>query len=273
MPNDPAAWDSRRYLRFEEERTRPCRDLVGQIALDAPGSILDVGCGPGTSTAVLAERWPKARLEGVDRSDEMLAKARSSPVRATWALADVEQWTPGAPVDLVFSNAALQWLPDHARAVPRLWSWVAPRGALAFQVPVRDPHPPPWLAAITAVGGRSPWQQVAAPSPTESNVLAPEAYYDLIAPTAARVDLWDTEYDHVLEGPAAIVEWTRATMLRPWLAALASDAERSAYLADVLAELERRVSRRADGRVVFPFRRRFVVAYRGDAGTAPRQAL
>lgn len=273
MPDDSPRWDALRYLHFEEERTQPCRDLVRRIALERPGSIVDLGCGPGNSTAVLAARWPDARLEGVDRSEEMLATARRSGLRATWIAGDVRTWRPEARVDLVFSNAALQWLPDHPRTLPRIWSWVGAGGALAFQVPARDPPAPPWLEAIEAVRARPPWAGVAAPAATESSVLSREAYYDLLAPAASRIDLWDTTYGHVLEGPAAIVEWTRTTMLRPWLAALPSDEARTTYLAELTTELERRVPRRRDGRVVFPFLRRFVVAYRAAGGAVPRQAL
>jgi len=273
VPDDPTRWDARRYLHFEEERTQPCRDLVRRIALERPGTVVDLGCGPGNSTAVVAGRWPEARLEGVDVSEEMLTTARRSAVRATWTAADLRTWRPAGPVDLVFSNAALQWLPDHARAIPRVWAWVAPGGALAFQVPARDPHPPAWLEGMLAVRARSPWAAVAAPAPDDSSVLSLEEYYDLLAPSASRVELWDTEYGHVLDGPAAIVEWTRSTLLRPWLAALPSDRDRSSYLAELTAELERRVPRRRDGRVVFPFLRRFVIAYRDGATATPRQPL
>lgn len=262
MSRSAAPWDSRQYLRFEAERTRPCRDLVACIDLDSPHRIVDLGCGPGNSTAVLAARWPDSPLLGVDSSPDMLERARATSVRADWILADLHDWTPDGRFDLVFSNAALHWLPDHRTVIPRCFAWVSPGGALAFQVPARPVPPPPWVRALDTVRKRAPWAGVTGDLAPESNVLPLEQYYDLLSPEARRLDLWDTEYHHILDGPEEIVEWTRSTALRPWLARLPDDDARARFLEDLTAEVAGQYPRRPDGRVVFPFLRRFVVAYR-----------
>lgn len=255
------AWDARQYLRFEAERTQPCRDLVARIGLAAPRRIADLGCGPGNSAAVLRSRWPAAEITGVDSSSEMLAKARATDPSVRWEEADLERWTPRAPFDLLFSNAALQWLPDHPGLVSRWLPHVAPRGALAFQVPARPTPPAPWSMAIEEALAGVPGGSAAATDVAAENVLSLAQYYDLLAPSAERVDLWDTEYHHVLEGPADIVEWVRGTALRPVLARLPDDAARTRFLERYGAAIARRYPRRKGGRVIFPFLRRFVVAY------------
>lgn len=262
MPAAAPRWDSAQYLRFEAERTLPCRDLVRRIDLDAPARLLDLGCGPGTSTAVLLEQWPSARAIGVDSSEEMLARARSSGPRAEWVLADLRTWDPEAKLDLVFSNAVLQWVDDHPARIPRLWSWVGPGGALAFQVPARGEPPAAWVEALDELRRRPAWRSDAADDEARSNVLPLARYYDLLRPDARRVDLWDTEYDHVLDGPEAIVEWLRGTALRRWLERLDRPGDRDRFLAELTEEIRARYPRRSDGSVLFPFLRRFVVAYR-----------
>jgi trans-aconitate 2-methyltransferase len=255
-------WDSGQYLRFEAERTRPCVDLVRRIELEAPARIVDLGCGPGTSTAVLRRRWPASELIGVDRSPEMLSVARGSDPSVRWVESDIGSWDPGGRVDLVFSNAALHWVPDHRRAIPRLWGWVVPGGALAFQVPVESDPPAPRHEALDALAARPRWRSYRRGDSERADVLSPTEYYELLSRGARSVDLWDTEYQHVLAGPEAIVEWVKGAGLRPWLEALPDDAERQAFLSEYRAEVERRYPRAPDGRVLFPFRRRFVVAYR-----------
>ncbi len=262
-PGTPAPrWDAERYLRFEAERTLPCRDLARRIDLAGPKRVVDLGCGPGNSTAVLAARWPGAHLTGVDSSEEMLAKARASDVRAEWITADVSRWTPDSSFDLVFSNAVLHWLPDHRALLPRLAGWAAPGGALAFQVPARTHPPPPWMRALARMAAAEPWRSVAPADASESNVLSLAEYYDVLCDVARRVDLWDTEYDHVLEGPEAVVEWIRGTALRPWLARLPDPDVQARFLAELSREIAREYPRRRDGNLVFPFLRRFVIAYR-----------
>lgn len=253
-------WDSAQYLKFAGARTLPAVDLAAHIDLPAPRRIIDLGCGPGNSTAVLAARWPTAALTGLDSSPDMIAAARATVPGATWLTGDIATWTPSAPFDLVFSNAALQWVPDHTRVVPSLLGSVAPGGAFAFQVPANLDAPAHRL--MRELAASTAWRAHFRATVREWHVADAATYYDLLAPLAARVELWTTDYLHVLDGPAAIVDWYRGTGLRPWLDALDSENARNDFLANYLAAIIAAYPRRPDGRVLFPFRRLFVIAYR-----------
>jgi trans-aconitate 2-methyltransferase len=255
-----AAWDPAQYLRFERERTQPCRDLVARIELEAPRRIVDLGCGPGNSTAVLRARWPTADLTGVDRSGEMLEVARRSDPRVSWVAGDIGRWTANPPADLLFSNAALHWLPDHAQQFPRLFAQVAPNGAFAVQMPANDGAP--YQRAADRVFASPEWRSCFPPEDRDVALAAPEFYHDLLAPLAHRIDLWDTRYVHVLPDANAVVEWTKGTGLRPALARLPDDAHRERFLAQYGREVARAYPPRPDGQVLFPFLRRFLIAYR-----------
>ncbi len=255
-----AAWDAAQYLRFERERTQPCRDLVSRIELADPRRIVDLGCGPGTSTAVLRARWPAAEVTGVDRSEEMLRVARHSDTAVTWVTGDIGGWAADRPFDLVLSNAALHWVPDHAELFPRLLAQVAPGGALATQMPANDAAP--FQVAADRLRAEIEWRPFFPPGPTLPPLAGPEFYHDLLAPLARRVEQWDTRYVHVLAGPDDIVEWTLGAGLRPWLARLPDDATRERFLGEYRRAIAREYPPRADGRVLFPFLRRFLIAYR-----------
>jgi len=255
-----AAWDPARYLEFERERTQPCRDLVARIEGGPFRRVVDLGCGPGNSTAVLRARWSDAEILGVDRSPEMLAVARRSDPTVRWVEADIGGWSSDAPVDLLFSNAALQWLPDHRTLFPRLLGLVAPGGAFAVQMPANETEP--YQRAFARLSERSDWRAFHEPERHGFDVLPLSDYYDRLAPLARRLDLWDTEYVHVLPGPDAVVAWTTGTGLRPWLAALPDEAHRTRFLEQYAREVANEYPARPDGRVLFPFHRRFLVAYR-----------
>lgn len=253
-------WDSTIYERFTDQRTRPAVDLAARIALDAPARVVDLGCGPGNSTAVLAKRWPHAELTGVDSSTAMLAAARSAHKSIQWVEADISTWTSERPFDVVFSNAALQWVPDHARTFPRLMEQVARGGAMAVQVPANFDAPA--HRAMRHVAQSAAWQDRFATAPREWHVHSAEFYCDVLAPHARELDIWTTEYIHVLADVAQIVEWYRGTGLRPWLDALPEQSDRDQFVADFRAVLAEEFQPRPAGNVLFPFRRLFVVAYR-----------
>lgn len=258
----PARWDPLRYLRFETERTLPSRDLAARVEIDAPRQIVDLGCGPGNSTAVLRARWPAADCTGVDLSAEMLEVARRSDPGVRWVQQDLRTWVADGPVDLIFSNAALQWVRDHGTVLPRLLRMLSPGGALAVQMPANTDEP--YQRAVRELRQRPPWNGF--PDGPAFQVGSSEFYYDLLAPEASRIDLWDTSYVHVLSGAEEIAEWTRGTGLSPWLAELPGEAERNRFLEEYRAKLEIAYPRRPDGRVLFPFHRRFLVAYRRPTG-------
>ncbi len=252
------SWDADQYLRFAGERTRPCLDLAQRVALDQPARVIDLGCGPGNSTEVLARRWPGAEVTGLDSSPEMIAAARLARPDLRWIAADIAGWKAEAPCDLVFSNAALQWVPDHAALFPRMLAQVAPGGALAVQMPANFDAPAHRLMRDLAA---SPSWRASFPNAIrEWAVHEPAFYYDAVAPRAQRVDAWTTEYLHIMTGPEAIAEWYKGTGLRPFLDAL-PEADRPRFLADYTALLAGAYPRRADGKVLFPFLRLFLIAY------------
>jgi trans-aconitate 2-methyltransferase len=252
-------WDSAQYLRFSAERTQPAIDLAARIAIENPRRIVDLGCGPGNSTAVVARRWPTAELLGLDNSAEMIAAAKKNLPHCTWQIGDIGSWSPPNGFDIVFSNAALQWIPDHRHAVPRLLSHVANGGAFAFQVPANFDAAPHRL--IRELGSSPAWRNFFLAPVREWHAEEPSFYYDVLAPLASRVELWTTDYIHVVPGPEAIVEWYRGTGLRPWLDLLPTEENRSRFLADYLTAIANAYPRQKDGRVLFPFRRLFVIAY------------
>jgi trans-aconitate 2-methyltransferase len=256
-----AAWNAARYLRFEDERTRPCRDLAARIEVSGSRRVIDLGCGPGNSTAVLAERWPEADLTGLDSSPEMLSTARTGAPAVRWMAGDIAQWAEedAERFDVVFSNAALQWVPDHAALLPRLLGRVSPGGALGMQIPAYSRQPAQRL--IREMAASAQWRARFTAPPRDWRAETPEFYYDVLAPVVSRLDIWETEYLHVLEGPEAVVEWYRGTGLRPFLSALASEEDRTNFLSEYLEGLKPYYPRRADGRVLLPFRRLFAVAY------------
>lgn len=253
-------WDPKQYLTFADHRARPALDLMAQVALAAPHSIYDLGCGPGTITRLLAERWPDAAVVGVDTSAEMLATAQREAPDATFQRADIAHWSPPAPADLLFSNAALHWLDDHAALLPRLVSHLAPDGVLAIQMPCNQDSPSHRLMDEAAAAG--PWRaKLAAVRPVYRSVETPDSYYRILAPLARQVDIWQTTYLHVLEGENPVVQWTKGTALRPCLDAL-TEPERRAFLDAYAARVAAAYPRQPDGRTLLPFRRLFIVARR-----------
>ncbi len=253
------SWDPERYLKFGDERTRPSVDLVSRIQVEAPKSVVDLGCGPGNSTAVLRRRWPDARVIGVDNSPQMIEAARAEYPGDEWILSGIEEWSPESRFDVVFANAALQWVPDHGRLVERLFGYVAADGALAFQIP--SPTYALVGTLIHEIAGDDAWAPRMSGPLAELTMESPNFYYDHLAPAARSVDLWETEYMHVMESPNAIVDWISSSGLRPFLRALGSDEERDAFVARLRQRVAESYETRSDGRVLFPFRRMFVVAY------------
>ena len=251
-------WDPKQYLKFSDHRLRPALDLMAQIPLTGPGIVYDLGCGPGTITRLLAERWPGAAVTGIDSSADMLAKARREAPKVAFQQADIAHWSPPAPADLVFSNAALHWLDDHASLLPRLAAQLAPGGVLAVQLPCNRDSPSHLLMDEAAADG--PWRpRLAQLRPVYRSVETTDAYYRILAPVMRQVDIWETTYLHVLQGDNPVVEWTKGTALRPYLDAL-EEPERAAFLAAYAARVAAAYPRQPDGRTLLPFRRIFFIA-------------
>jgi trans-aconitate 2-methyltransferase len=250
-----ADWDPALYRRFEDERTRPARELLARVPLAECRLACDLGCGPANSTELIAARFPHAKVVGIDNSPAMLESARQRLPHAAFELADVATWQPQQAPDLVYANATLQWVPDHERLVPRLFSLLAPGGVLAVQMPDNLDEP-----SHRAMRESAAVHGIPGAEGVRTELLGAAGYYDLLAPVAAQVDVWHTIYQHPMASPAAIVEWVSATGLRPFLDALGSDGERKAYLADYERRIDSAYPARADGKRLLAFPRLFFVA-------------
>ena len=252
-------WDPDLYLRFANERTQPTIDLVARLGEIRPGTIIDLGCGPGNSTAILLKRFPEAKIVGLDNSDEMIEQARAALPLIDWIHADVRIWKPDYQFDLIFSNAALQWVPDHARLFPQLMGWLNPAGLLAVQMPLHYDSP---LQQIIQKIARDPSWAHRMDGPLNALTRHPSGFYhDILSGLSTHIDIWQTEYFHQLESPQAIVDWIRGTGLRPFLEALTTEAERQQFEEAVLAGTTAAYPRQKDGRVLFPFKRQFLIAH------------
>jgi trans-aconitate 2-methyltransferase len=254
------SWSPRDYLKFADERGRPARDLLGQVPLSSPRLVFDLGCGPGNSTALLAEAYPEAELVGVDHSKEMLSEARRALPSRVFVQADLARWLPEKTPDLLFSNAAFHWVPDHLEVMRRLAGGLEGGGVLAVQMPDNLEEPSHLLMRDAAASG--PWsRKLAGADRARAIVRSPRAYYDALRPLCSRIEAWRTTYYHWLEGPGAIVEFLRSTGLRPYLAPL-DEGERQRFLAAYTERIAEAYPAGADGKSMFPFPRLFLVAVR-----------
>ncbi len=252
-----SAWDPALYLQFGGQRLRPALDLIARIPVDAPRRVYDLGCGPGTVSKILRQRWPGASITGVDASPAMLDRARSSVPELQWELADLQLWQAPAPADVVFSNAALHWLDDHETLLPRLLSSLGQGGALAVQMP-QNFSAPTHTAIGETIRSRS-WGADLAAHFRADPVASASEYYELLAPRASEIDVWETTYLHVLEGEDPVVEWTKGSILGPVLERL-GEQDRRAFLDAYRRRIQEAYPRRPDGKTLLPFKRLFFVA-------------
>jgi trans-aconitate 2-methyltransferase len=252
------SWSPDQYLKFSQPRLRPAIELLNRIALDHPQCIYDLGCGAGNVTAAIIARWPQARITGVDTSAEMLAKAAKALPQVQWQRQSLDQWRAAEPADLIYSNAALHWLPDHARLFPAVLHSLRTGGVLAVQMPRNFAAPSHTL--ITAVAGETAWREQLEPLLRAPPIATqePSFYYDVLAPLAADLDIWECEYLQVLSGDDPVKEWTKGTALIPYLERLSAD-EAQAFEQEYARRLRAAYPRRPDGVTLFPFRRLFIV--------------
>jgi trans-aconitate 2-methyltransferase len=255
-PRLPGDWSPGDYLKFADERTRAARDLLAAVPLADAGKVIDMGCGPGNSTELLLARFPQAQITGLDSSPAMLAEARRRLPRLRFEAAEADSWTPQADVDLVFANAIYHWVPHHLEQLPRVLAALRPGGVLAVQMP--DNVAEPTHRLMRELAEEAPWAGRLTDAAREP--LAPaRAYYDALAPHAARVDIWRTTYHHVLADADAIAAFVGSTALRPFLAPLA-EAERAAFVAEYRGRIARAYPPLCDGRVLLAYPRLFLVA-------------
>ncbi|MFF2505204.1 trans-aconitate 2-methyltransferase [Streptomyces sp. NPDC058067] len=260
-PASPASptWDPQQYLRHADHRTRPFADLLARVQGD-PARIADLGCGAGNVTALLAERWPKARITGYDNSPQMLEKAAAHATdRLDFAVADAATWTPAEPFDLIVSNALLQWVPGHTDRFPDWLAGLTPGGTFAFQVPGNFDAPSHVLMRELAESAR--WRDRLGGVLRHGDLVhTPAVYLERLAGLGCQVDAWETTYLHVLSGEDPVLDWVKGTALRPVLTALAGDqAGRDEFLTEYAGLLREAYPATGYG-TVLPFRRVFVVA-------------
>lgn len=264
-----ARWDPAHYLRFADHRTRPGLELIARIPDADVASIVDLGCGTGHLTAMLAERFPEARVLGVDASEEMIEVARADHPDIDWVVADLSTWAPDVPVDVVYSNATLHWLDDHASLFPRIRSWVAVGGTLAVQMPDN------WRAPTHVVPARvlddGSWPEEARSALMRDRLAAPGDYRRWLQP--AEVDLWRTTYHQTLVGADPVWAWVTGSVVRPVLAALAP-ADRVRFETECRARYREAYPEEPDGTTLLPFSRLFMVAiHRPDHRPPPDDAV
>jgi trans-aconitate 2-methyltransferase len=260
-------WSARLYARFEDERTRPVRDLLAALPNVDARNAIDIGCGPGNSTELLAARFPGAAVRGIDSSSDMIAAARTRLPGLGFDLEDVARWADDgaanaadglASFDVILANAVLQWVPDHARLFPALKAKLAPGGCLAVQMPDNLDEPAHRLMRDIAADG--PWAgKLAASAAARSSIGAADRYYELLRSADCKVDVWRTTYYHPLAGAAAVVEWFKGSGLKPFIEPL-DEHERAEFLARYRTAVARAYPAMMDGSVLLPFPRLFIVA-------------
>ncbi len=249
------SWNAVQYGKFTEQRMRPGLDLLGRIPTTDPEVVVDLGCGTGSLTQVLHERWPQARVVGIDASTEMLSSVPNTP-GITWHQAEIERWQPDEPVDVIYSNAALHWVDDHGRLFPRLLGYIKLSGCLAVQMPDNWDQPshtiperllesPVWPDAARAAFRRHP--------------VAAITDYRRWLGEATSLDLWRTTYVQTLTGVDPVLEWVRGSVLGPVASAM-NEAERSSFEATLAEQYRVAYPPEEDGATLFPFSRLFIVA-------------
>ena len=253
-------WDSQLYLRYERERTQPSIDLASRIDLQSPAAIIDLGCGPGNSTRVLRERWPAAQITGLDSSPAMIEKARQSSDAIAWEIADIQTWYEPNRFDLIFANASLQWIGDHESLTKRLLEAVKLSGVFAFQMPAL--YNQPAGQAIRDVSESPAWKSHWLSDRHVPRTHTPGEYYDWLAPLSKQIQIWETVYFHEMANHEAIVEFYSSTALKPYLEGLPSAELKDQFKASVLEAFRNLFPTQQNGKVLFSFRRIFVIAAR-----------
>ena len=255
------SWSAKQYVAFEDERTRPVRDLLGALPPIDARVVVDLGCGPGNSTEELAAQYPRARAIGIDSSQDMIEAARARLPDIQFAVQDVQSWKDSGPFDVILANAVLQWVPHHELLLPALLAKLSIGGALAVQMPDNLGEPAHRMMREVAAAG--PWaSKLSSASQARTPLPNPEWYHGLLKPLCSKIDIWRTTYFHALPGgPEAVVEWFKGSGLRPFLEPLSSE-ERTAYLARYTAEISKVCLPLADGGVLLPFPRVFLAAIR-----------
>jgi len=253
-------WDPDLYLKFEKERTQPAKDLVFRIRKEDPSRIIDIGCGPGNSTVELRKRWKNAWIIGLDSSEAMLEKAKKDHPDLDWVTCDAnEDLTPLGKFDIIFSNAAIQWLPDQENLLKRFFSMLNDGGVLAVQVP--DPSCMPINIAVMETAKEARWRHRFKDMKNDLHFEGIGYYFDILSPMSDDIDLWETRYGHIVPGHDTIIEWYKPTGMKPYLAML-NESEKEEFATSVLDKIKKEYKVQNDGNIIFPFKMVFFIAYK-----------
>jgi trans-aconitate 2-methyltransferase len=253
-------WNPQLYLKYKNERTQPSIDLVSRINIDNPMRIIDIGCGPGNSTQILGQRWPNSQIVGLDNSPKMIEKAKSDYPKQKWILSDALDIDSKIKYNIVFSNATIQWVPNHEKLIMKLFSLVEDNGALAIQLPkFRDM---PLEKSIEQVAKKTKWDRYTQGCDDLFTYHNYNFYYDILAKHSNLIDMWETSYIHILASPESILEWIRSTGMKPYLDRLGKDEIKNEFEKDVLEEIKKYYPVQKNGKVLFPFKRLFFIAYK-----------
>lgn len=249
-------WDPTQYLKFADHRLRPAIDLLNRVNLSSPTTVYDLGAGTGNVTELLANRWPEARIIGVDSSKEMLEEAAQRAANIEWEVGDIGTWQPAEPADLIFTNAALHWESNHTELFTRLISSIKSGGVLAVQMPRNFGALSHTSIPDAALNG--PWRAKLEPLLRPAPVEPPPFYISTLSPHTETLDVWETEYQQILTGENPVKEWTKGTWLAPLLNAL-EEPQRSQFEATYAELVASHYQKQPDGSTIFPFKRMFIV--------------
>ncbi len=259
--NGQKDWDPDHYLKFMNERTQPSIDLVNKINSEcSPVQIVDIGCGPGNSSQVLLRRWPQAKLIGVDNSPAMIAKAKKDYPEQQWILSDVSTFESDMKFDLVFSNAAIQWIPDHENLFEKLGNLLSENGVIAMQVPQFQDMPLGQI--IHSVSQNKRWKKETAGCSKLFTFHDFHYYHDLLANKMKSLDMWETDYIHVMTSHLVIMDMIKSTGMKPYLERLGNEKDKKDFEEEVLHEIHTCYPEQKNGEVLYPFKRLFFIGYK-----------
>ncbi len=259
--NEQKDWDPDQYLKFKDERTQPSIDLVNKINIAySPKNIVDIGCGPGNSSQVLLRRWPQAQLVGVDNSPAMIAKAKNDHPKQEWILSGADAFESTVEFDLIFSNATIQWIPDHESLFAKFINLLSGSGVIAMQVPQFQDMP--LSQAIHSVSLSKRWGKKTAGCAKLFTYHDSHYYYDLLAAKMKRIDMWETDYIHVMPSHLAIMDWIKSTGMKPYLDRLGDENDKKDFVEEVLNETKKCYAQQKNGNILFPFKRLFFIGYK-----------
>ena len=251
-------WDPDQYLQFKRERTQPSIELVARIQMDDPRTIIDIGCGPGNSTQILLRRWPHADILGLDKSEKMIQKARQDYPHQKWIVGDASTLETRQTYDIVFSNAAIHWIPEHDVLLRRLFQIVNKNGILAVQVPANQESP--LFKSILRVSRSAKWS--AFTKGREESITYHDAgyYYGQLALYTKEIVIWETIYYHIMQSHEELIDWYKGTAMKPFLDSLPNDESRDEFKREVLIECQKDYPLQRDRRILYPFKRIFFTA-------------